>query len=147
MNLFVVGGQIYPEGAESLNLKTFEKLRVGQDKQWVKFPDLTVARRQLGCAVVRNDAGELGVVVVGGTGDAKEAETAVEFYRLEQGPGGSWERWPDIKTPRCCWPQVTPLTTASLLFSSDRLGSWRTQLLPLAGRRDHPIPSRSLIPR
>ena len=89
---------------------------MGQDKEWVKLPDLTVARRQLGCAVVRNVAGELGVLVVGGTGDRKEAETAVEFYRLEQRPGvtGGWERWPDISTPRCCWPQVNPLTTASL---------------------------------
>lgn len=104
----MAGGQIYPEGAESLNLKTFERLRVGEerDTEWVELPQLKVARRQLGCAVVRSKSGQMGVVVVGGTGDDKEAETAVEFFSLEAGQEADWERWPDLTTPRCCWPQV-----------------------------------------
>ena len=70
------------------------------------MPELKVARRQLGCAVVRSQSGQLGVVVVGGTGDHKEAETAVEFFNLQPGVEAGWERGPDLTTPRCCWPQV-----------------------------------------
>ena len=107
LNDHFLGGQISPEGGESLNLPTFEKLKVGSDLGWVRLPDLKVARRQLGCAVVKDRAGRLGVVVVGGTGDEDSASTAVEFFNLQSGDLQSdWETWPDITTARCCWPQV-----------------------------------------
>ena len=81
----------------------------------MRLPDLRVARRQLGCAVVRDQAGRLGVLALGGTGDGKEAATSVEFFSLQSGQeeeeGQQWETWPDITTPRCCWPQVRLATT------------------------------------
>ena len=107
----MLGGQISPEGGESLNLGTFEKLKVGEDKQWVRLPDLKVARRQLGCAVVKDQAGRLGVLAVGGTGDEESAATAVEFFHLQSGQEQQqWETWPDITRARCCWPQVRTST-------------------------------------
>ena len=80
----------------------------------MRLPDLRVARRQLGCAIVRDQAGRLGVLAVGGTGDGKEAATSVEFFSLQSGQEEEeeqWETWPDITTPRCCWPQVRLATT------------------------------------
>ena len=79
---------------------------MGSDLGWVRLPDLKVARRQLGCAVVKDRVGRLGVVVVGGTGDEDSAATAVEFFNLQSGEQSDWETWPDITTARCCWPQV-----------------------------------------
>ena len=116
----MLGGQISPEGGESLNLRTFEKLRVGEDKEWVRLADLKVARRQLGCAVVRDKAGRLGIVAVGGTGDSDTAATAVEFYDLQAGQ--QWETWPDISTARCCWPQVGTRTPPACCSLNTSLG-------------------------
>ena len=82
-------------------------MKVGSDQGWLRLADLKVARRQLGCAVVKDKAGRLGVLVVGGTGDEDEASRAVEFYNLQAGDQGDWEVWPAITTARCCWPQVT----------------------------------------
>ena len=80
-----------PNGSESINLQLVEKLTVGQDQAWVRLPDLqkrrqvsilsclergvmypACSRRQLGCAVVRDAAGHLGLVAVGGTGDTEQ---------------------------------------------------------------------------
>ena len=55
--------------------------------------------------MVKNKDGHLGIVVVGGTGDVPDADTSVEFLDLTIA-GATWEKWPPLKTPRCCWPQV-----------------------------------------
>ena len=83
-----------PVGQESMNLDTVEQLRVGRDQAWVQLPSLLKrrsahtdngcscvtmcynvtmlrCRRQHGCAVARSAAGNLGIVVVGGTGDSE----------------------------------------------------------------------------
>lgn len=39
------GGQINPNGSESINLQIVEKLTVGQDKAWVRLPDLQKRRQ------------------------------------------------------------------------------------------------------
>ena len=99
--------------------------------------DVTVlrCRRQHGCAVARSAAGNLGIVVVGGTGDSEadkvtsvqedvvlrshpfhhgvhtisvvviQVSTSVEFLDLTV-PGARWVEWPSLATPRCCWPKV-----------------------------------------
>ena len=84
---------------------------MGSGQGWVRLPDLKVARRQLGCAVVKDRAGRLGVLGLGGTGDLDKAATAVEFYHLQAEDKSDWETWPDITTARCCWPQVRTSTT------------------------------------
>ena len=45
LSLFA-GGQINPNGSESINLQIVEKLTVGQDHAWVRLPDLQ-RRRQV----------------------------------------------------------------------------------------------------
>ena len=39
-----LGGQINPNGSESINLNLVEKLTIGSDKQWVRMPDLNIKR-------------------------------------------------------------------------------------------------------
>ena len=39
------GGQINPDGPESINLNNVEKLTIGKDKSWVKMPDLQFRRQ------------------------------------------------------------------------------------------------------
>ena len=39
------GGQINPNGSESINLQIVEKLTVGQDQAWVRLPDLQKRRQ------------------------------------------------------------------------------------------------------
>ena len=82
-------------------------------------------------AVARSAAGNLGIVVVGGTGDSEadkvtsvqedvvlsimalhtisvvviQVSTSVEFLDLSV-PGARWVEWPSLATPRCCWPKV-----------------------------------------
>ena len=157
-----MGGQISPNGSESINLNLVEKLTVGVDQAWVRLPDLITkrceiceyswlmqhcSRRQLGCAIVKNKEGHLGIVVVGGSGDDAAVETSVEYLDLSA-PGASWQSWPSLTTPRCCWPQVSIIFifTKSIVVSQ-RLECWKIILLLLGERRDHLILSRVLIPR
>ena len=89
-----------PVGQESMNLDTVEQLRVGRDQAWVQLPsllkrrsshtdngfrcyDVTMlrCRRQHGCAVARSAAGNLGIVVVGGTGDS-EADKVTSVRKM-----------------------------------------------------------------
>ena len=44
LSLFA-GGQINPNGSESINLQIVEKLTVGQDQAWVRVPDLQKRRQ------------------------------------------------------------------------------------------------------
>ena len=39
-----MGGQINPNGSESINLNLVEKLTIGKDKAWVRLPDLKTKR-------------------------------------------------------------------------------------------------------
>ena len=51
LSLFALaGGQINPNGSESINLQIVEKLTVGQDQAWVRLPDLQ-KRRQVKSAM------------------------------------------------------------------------------------------------
>ena len=66
---------------------------------------------------MKNKDGHLGIVVVGGTGDAPEADTSVEFLDLTI-PGATWEKWPSLTTSRCCWPQVGGFCRCIQIFCS-----------------------------
>ena len=45
MLILFAGGQINPNGSESINLQIVEKLTVGQDQAWVRLPDLQKRRQ------------------------------------------------------------------------------------------------------
>ena len=68
-----------------------------------------------GCAIVQDEGGHHGIVVVGGAGDSAGdgAETSVEFLDLET-LGATWVTWPNIQVSRCCWPQVKHISVNSI---------------------------------
>lgn len=68
-----------------------------------------------GCAIVQDEGGHHGIVVVGGAGDSAGdgTETSVEFLDLET-LGATWVTWPNIQVSRCCWPQVKHISVNSI---------------------------------
>ena len=93
------------------------------------------SRRQLGCAIVKNKEGHLGIVVVGGSGDDAAVETSVEYLDLSA-PGASWQSWPSLTTPRCCWPQVSIIFifTKSIVVSQ-KVGMLENNIVVIGGEK------------
>jgi len=100
--IYVTGGKIAAEPPASVNLKTVEKLEGGA---WSKLADMAQERHNHGCAIVKNGQGQVGILVVGGTGDKPDVSKTAEFLDLTA-PGAQWQKMPEVDEELCCRPQV-----------------------------------------